>query len=84
MGRVAHAPRNDSDATATTTRKRYGRNKVMGGTPLRGLALLCRDASRLLRLGGERHKAPDENKSDREPDPPHGHLSRMAGGSLAD
>ncbi len=35
---------------------------------------------RLLRLGSERRKNETESKNDREPDPPHGHLVRMAGG----
>jgi len=42
------------------------------------------DLRRLLRLDSERHKNEAQNENDREPDPPHGHLSEMAGGSLAD
>jgi len=36
-------------------------------------------------LASERRSEEDESESDREPDPPHGHLRwGMAGGSLAD
>src|SRR5262245_15813674 len=41
-------------------------------------------ARRLLRLAGERRKNEAESDNDREPDPPHGHLDEMAGGSLTD
>src|SRR5262245_21452491 len=43
-----------------------------------------RDLGRLLRLGDERRKRETDSENDREPDPPHGHLGRMASGSLAD
>ena len=39
--------------------------------------------ARLLRLDHDRCKEGDR-KNDREPDPPHWHLTGMAGGSLAD
>src|SRR5262245_15103296 len=40
-------------------------------------------AGRLLCLGQRRKKKTD-SENDREPDPPHRHLSEMAGGSLAE
>src|SRR4030095_16369906 len=41
-------------------------------------------AARALRFSGERRKRETESENDREPDPPHGHLVEMAGGSLAE
>src|SRR5262249_17459568 len=41
------------------------------------------NASRLLRVTGYRCEREANRENDREPDPPHGHLTGMAGGSLA-
>jgi len=43
-----------------------------------------RNLGRLLRISEVWSKNDADREHDQEPDPPHGHLSGMAGGSLAD